>query len=141
MRAERDRVAIQAKLLRADVDRGDKIRASLPQAGKDCDTFYRESFLDGPSGYSQVETDLGAIASQAGVKTSGFTFKQKEIPDRGVTEVSITTGLEADYPAVIKFINGLERSKNFYLLDGLHLAKADTGGIRLELELHTYFRT
>lgn len=140
MRAERDRLAIRAKLLRADVDRGEKIRASLPQAGKDCETFYRESFLDAATGYSRIESDLDTIASHSGVRTSGFSFKQKEIKERGVTEISINTAVEADYPAVIQFINGVERSKNFYLLDSLHLASATTGGIRLELELHTYFR-
>lgn len=141
MRAERDRLAVQAKLLRADVERAEKIRASLPQAGKDCDAFYRESFLDAATGYSQIESDLAAIASQAGVKTSGFAFKRLEVKERGVTEISVSTGLDADYPAVVRFINGLERSKNFYLLDGLKLGSGATGGIRLELELHTYFRT
>jgi hypothetical protein len=141
MRAERDRLAIQAKLLRADVQRGQKIRASLPQAGQECDAFYRESFLDAATGYSQIERDLGSIASDAGVRTSGFTFKQTPVKDRGVTEISITTGVDADYPSIIKFINGLERSKNFYLLDRLELASATTSGVRLQLELHAYFRT
>lgn len=141
MRARRDRLAAQAKLLRADVDRGEKVRASLPQAGEDCDAFYHRAFLDSSTGYSQVVADLSAIASKAGVRTSGLTFKQQAIKDRGVTEVSISTNVEADYPAVIQFINGLERSKNFYLLDDLKLAAATAGGIRLELELHTFFRT
>jgi len=141
MRAERDRLAMQARLLRADVMRGEKIRAALPQAGRECDDFYRGSFLDAGTGYSRIEADLGSIATQAGVKTSGFSFKRTEVKDRGVTQISITTSLDADYPAVIQFINGLERSKNFYLLDNLELGNATTGGIRLELELHTYFRT
>jgi hypothetical protein len=140
MRVRRDHLAAQAKLLRADVDRGDRVRASLPQAGKDCDSFYHQTFLDASTGYSRIAADLGGIASRAGVRTSGFAFKQKEIKDRGVTEISIGTSVEADYPAVIQFINGLERSKNFYLLDGLHLTAATAGGIRLQLELHTYFR-
>jgi Type II secretion system (T2SS), protein M subtype b len=140
MRARRDHLAAQAKLLRADVDRGEKVRASLPQAGRDCEAFYHQTFLDASTGYSQIEGDLSAIASKAGVRTSGITFKQKEIKDRGVVEISIGTSVEADYPAVIQFINGLERSKNFYLLDGLHLASATAGAIRLQLELHTYFR-
>lgn len=42
---------------------------------------------------------------------------------------------------MIRFINGLERSKNFYLVDGLRLASASPGTIRLEIEMHTYFRT
>jgi hypothetical protein len=141
LRTQRDSLTLQAKKLRADVERGEKIRASLPQAGKDCDAFYQQSFLDSPTGYSRIESDLDAIATKSGVKISGFTFKQKELKDRGVTEIEITTDLDADYPAVIQFINGLERSKNFYLLDSLHLASATTGGIRLDLDLHTYFRT
>jgi hypothetical protein len=141
LRGQRDVLALQAKKLKADVDRGDKIRASLPQAGKDCDAFYQQSFLDSPTGYSRIESDLGEIATKSGVKISGYTFKQKELKNRGVTEIQITTDVDADYPAVIQFINGLERSKNFYLLDSLHLTSVSTGGIRLDLDLHTYFRT
>jgi hypothetical protein len=141
LRIERDQLALQAKKLRADVDRGNKILVDLPQAGKDCDAFYQESFLDSPTGYSRIESDLGEIAMKSGVRISGYTFKQKELKNRGVTEIEINTTLDADYPSVIQFINGLERSKNFYLLDSLHLNSVSTGGIRLDLDLHTYFRT
>jgi len=139
LRAERDRLAMQARLLGADIARGDKIRASLPQVGKDCDAFYRASFLDSATGYSQIEADLSAIAEKTGVKTSGFGFKRKDIPERGVSEISVRTSVNADYAQIIQFINGLERSKNFYLVDSLQLASSE-GSIRLELELHTYFR-
>src|ERR1700690_1559263 len=141
IRAQRDRLAIQAKLLKADVARGQKIRASLPRVKKNCDAFYNDSFLDRITGYSDIETDLDSIAAKAGVKTSGFSFKQKEVKNRGVTEISIETSVEAGYPAVIEFINGLERSKYFYLLDELQLGSASTGAIRLQIGLHTYFRT
>jgi Type II secretion system (T2SS), protein M subtype b len=139
--AERDGLAIQAKLLRDDVQRGERIRASLPKARAQCDNFFNQSFLDSASGYSRIDSDLGEIASKAGVKTTGFSFKQRPIKDRGVTEITISTSLDASYPAMIQFINGLERSKNFYLLDRLHLASATAGSLRLEIELHTYFRT
>lgn len=141
LRAERNRLATQAKLLKADVARGEKIRASLPQIKKSCDAFYDQSFLDRITGYSDIETDLDSIAAKAGVKTSGFSFKQKDVKDRGVTEIAIETSVDAGYPAVIQFINGLERSKYFYLLDNLELASATTGGIRLQIGLHTFFRT
>jgi hypothetical protein len=141
LRSERDRLALQVKLLKADVARGQKIRASLPQAGKDCDAFYKTSFLDPITGYSDIETDLDDIAAKAKVKTSGFSFKQKDVKDRGVTEISIGTNVDADYPAIIDFIDGLEHSKYFYLLDGLQLSSASTGLIRLQIGLHTYFRT
>jgi Tfp pilus assembly protein PilO len=143
LRAERNELALEAKLLRADLRRGEGIRASLPQVGNDCDAFYRQSFLDSKTGYSQIESDLEAIAQKASVRTPALSFEQEEIKDRGVTEISIKTAVEADYPSVIRFVNGLERSKNFYLVDGLRLTSATTGTgtIRLEITMHTYFRT
>jgi hypothetical protein len=128
MRADRDHLALTAKLLKADVRRAEKIRASIPQVGKDCTDFYDKTFPRAAVGYSSIENDLDSIASHAGLPISGISYKPKELPDRGVTEL-------------IRFINGLEVSKNFYLLNDLSLDSASTGGIRLQLKLHTYFRT
>jgi hypothetical protein len=63
------------------------------------------------------------------------------VKDRGVTLVTVLDSVDGDYPAIIQFINGLERSKYFYLLNDLHLDTALAGAIRLHLELRTYFRT
>jgi|SRR5580704_1023048 Tfp pilus assembly protein PilO len=141
MRAQRNRLEKEAKLLKADVARGEKIRASLPIVGKDCDVFYHDAFLDASTGYSAIESDLGNIAAKAGLKTAGLTFNQKEVKDRGVTLITISESVDGDYPAIIQFINGLERSKYFYLLNNLQLDTSNLGGIRLRLELRTYFRT
>ncbi|HYL69238.1 MAG TPA: GspMb/PilO family protein [Candidatus Limnocylindria bacterium] len=140
-RAQRDRLALQAKLLKADVERGEKIRASLPRIGKDCDSFYQDRFQGSGTGYSTIVADLGELTTKAGVKSSGLTFQQKEVKDHGVIEIGIRTSVQGDYPAIIRFISDLEHSKNFYLLDNLHLDSASTGGIRLSLDLRTYFRT
>jgi Tfp pilus assembly protein PilO len=141
MRAQRDRLAAQAKLLKADVKRGEKIRESLPQIGKDCDAFYHDRFLGASGGYSAVEADLGELTAKAGLRTSGFSFKQKDVKDHGVTEIAIQTTVSGDYSAIIRFINDLEHSKNFYLLDNLRLESASTGGIHLSLDLRMFFRT
>jgi len=141
MRADRDRLNITAKLLRADVKRADAIRVSLPQVGKDCSTFYDKTFPSAGVGYSTIESDLDSIATHAGLQASGVSFKPTTLSDRGVTELEITAQVTGDYASIIRFINGLEVSKNFYLLNDLSLDSASTGGIRLQLKLHTYFRT
>ena len=46
MRAERDAWRCRASSCEPDLDRGENIRASLPEVGGDCDEFYHESFLD-----------------------------------------------------------------------------------------------
>lgn len=141
MRARKIRLTEEAKLLRADVARGEAIRASMPKAGRQCDAFYDKAFLDSSTGYSQIEADLNSISKDAGVQTSGLKFKQKAVKGRGVTEVDVSTTLTADYPSLIRFINGIERSQDFYLLDGLALHSSQSGLVDLDLSLHTYFRT
>jgi len=53
----------------------------------------------------------------------------------------VAAAVEGDYANVINFINGLERSNNFYVLDGLSLASSTAGNLRLNLQLRTYFRS
>jgi hypothetical protein len=140
---QRDRLKIQAGLLKGDVARGTSIRQDLSGEGKEYDNFYRNAFLSTDNGYSTIEDDLGSIAAKANLRSSGISFKQKELKGRDVTEIDISDTVEGDYPAIIQFINGLEHSKNFYLLSNLRLQSANTpgGGIRLQLDLQTYFRT
>lgn len=141
MRAEVEHLTLRAKLGQAEVARDSKIRSSLPQAESDCDKFYQTAFLDEGSGYSSVDADLSSIAEKAGLRISDTTFKEKDVKTHGVKEVSIATTVEGDYSAIIQFISGLERSKNFYLLNDLQLNSAKAGAIRLQLNLRTFFRS
>lgn len=151
MRAERDHLELLAKQLKGDVDRGERIRNSMTGVTKEYDTFYRTDFESSVDGYSKIEADLGGLASRASVKSSGVAFEQKEIKGRGVQQINITDTVEGDYPSILKFINGLEQSKYFYLLSDLKLdSTATTSGggaiapgsiIRLHLDLRTYFRS
>jgi hypothetical protein len=150
MRAERDRLALLAKSLKGDVARGERIRASMSGVTNEYDSFYNSDFQGISDGYSAIEADLGSLAAKSSVKSSGVAFDQKEVKGRGVEEIKISETVEGDYPAIIKFINGLEQSKYFYLLSDLKLDLASMGGpgtgnqgslIRLHLELRTYFKT
>jgi Tfp pilus assembly protein PilO len=141
MRENLSRLQTQAKLLKADVNRGQAIRAHFPDVGRECDNFYKQQLLPASAGYSGVVADLGQLAEKAGLKTGGMGFNQKDVKDRGVTQIDITAEVEGSYSAVIQFINGLEHSKNFYLMNALELDTSSSGVIRLKLGLRTYFRT
>jgi hypothetical protein len=50
--------------------------------------------------------------------------------------------VSGDYSSVVRFVNNLEHSDTFYVLDGLALAANGSGGqLRLNLQLRTYFRS
>jgi Tfp pilus assembly protein PilO len=147
MREQRDHLEAQYKKLKGDVERGDRIKASLSQGQKEYDSFYKTAFLSTQDGYSSIESDLTELASKSGLRTTSIEFQQKEVKGRGVTDVGITETVEGNYQSIVQFINGLEHSKYFYLLKDLKLDAANTGpgsgggALRLHLELHTYFRT
>jgi Tfp pilus assembly protein PilO len=134
----------QLEVLKADIKRGESIRQLTPAIQRDCDRF-EQSLLPVGSGYSSVSAELDGIAKKAGAQIEGRGFKQKEIPKRGLEEVAIDLTVNGDYTAVVHFLNGLQRSKNLYLVDGLALAsdtqnQSANGPIKVSVHMKTYFR-
>jgi len=140
MHAERTALETKAKLLKADIARGEKIRKNMPDVGKEADRFYQQELPSATKGYSGIVEDLGEIASKAGLKTSATKFSEAPVKGRGVTQIAIADSVEGNYASVLQFITGLERSKSFYLLDDLSLDGVEAGHLHLTLELRTYFR-
>ena len=141
---QRDSLREQHALLLDDVTRARAIRARLPKVKGECDNFVRERLRTASGGYSVVLSDLDQIAAGAGLRTSTRSFRQVQQGGRSgprdIVEVGVTAAVEGDYASLVRFINGLERSPNFYLLDSLALGSTTGGVIRLNLELRTYFR-
>jgi hypothetical protein len=134
----------QHDLLRADIKRAQEIRDKMPAIQKDCDQFER-SLFPATTGYSSVTAELGDTANKAGIHLADLTFKQTDIANRGLKEVLMDATVSGDYKHVIQFLNGMQRSKNLYEVDGLSLAsetstQTPTGVIKVTLHLKTYFR-
>lgn len=130
-----------AKLLSADVQRGQAIEKRIPDLATECSGFYQRDLLPVSSGYTSVVADIGRMFREAGVQSSGLKFSEDNVKDRGLEEVKISSGVEGDYPALIRLLEALERSPHFYLLDELSLSSDKSGMVKLDLKLRTYFRT
>jgi Tfp pilus assembly protein PilO len=147
-RAPEIQIALEAKrrnLLKGDIKRAQDIRDNIPTTQKDCDHFER-SLFPASAGYSTVRSELGATAQKSGVQIEGEIFKQAEISNRGVTELSVDATVTGNYKSVIGFLNGLQRSANLYVVDSLTLGtdnvnQASANVIKVALHLRTYFRT
>jgi type IV pilus assembly protein PilO len=146
--APQQQLAVETKqhnLLKADIKRAQDIRDNIPAIQKDCDHF-EQSLFPASSGYSAVRSELGVTARKSGIQLEDLSFKQTEIANRGMTEVTIDATVNGDYKSVIGFLNGLQRSANLYAVDALTLAsenanQASANVIKVALHLRTYFRT
>ncbi len=130
----------QRDLLAADVARGERIRRELPTVDQQSAAFFMDQLPPAAKAYSAIVDNLGEVASAAGLRAGDVTFNQHAADKRGVLLVEIGATVNGDYPSVVRFINGLERSNNFYVLDELSLAAGSGGNLRLNLRLRTYFR-
>ncbi|HME32860.1 MAG TPA: hypothetical protein VKG65_08930 [Terriglobales bacterium] len=108
----------------------------LKQASQDIVTFDDERF---PAQYSAVAEELGKLAADTGVHFAGLRYDEKGATIEGLRKLNVEITLSGDYLQEVKFINGLERDKMFFLIDGVNLAEQQ-GVVRLQLKLETYLR-
>ena len=135
------RLDMLEKSFRADNARLERFRTELPTDEKQWDTFFDTQFRPAGAGYSAISEDLGRLSRSAGLTSDNITFHQHNPDARGLMEVEISTAIEGDYSSLISFLDKLEHSANFYVLDSLALAFSSQGKIRLNLQLRTFFRT
>lgn len=139
--------AKQLEIMKADIKRAQKIKADVPQNQKDCDKF-ENSLFPASSGYSLVEAELGEIAKVSAVRIDDVGFHAKEIPNHVVANLSaidIDVTVSGSYANIVRFVNGLQRSKNVYEVNSLSIASdAQTQGggsfLKITLRMRTYFR-
>lgn len=142
-----DQQTFQLRALKGDIDNAVRIKNDMPIARHECDEF-EQSLPPESTGYSSMTSEFDGIAGKSGLQIVSLTNKPKELEKRGLTEVTVEVNVNGDYSSVVKFVNGLQRSKSFYILDGLALSAEGQSGqtrtaggpIRVTLHLRTYFR-
>jgi Tfp pilus assembly protein PilO len=116
-----DAITIQMESLKENIQKAQEIKDKMPQTKNDCDAF-EKSLPPESEGSSSMAAELDDIAKKAGLHVEGFSFKPKQLPDHGVTEEGIDATISGDYAAVARFVNALQRSQKFYIMDGLALS-------------------
>jgi Tfp pilus assembly protein PilO len=142
--AEFDEQNIKLAVLQGDILSAQKIKDDMPSTKHDCEKFERSLPVTSASS-SAIASEFDEIAKKSNLKIDALTSHPKEIANRGMTEFTIEATVTGDYGSVVRFVNGLQRSQRFYVLDGLALAtdaqnQAAQGPIRVALHLRTYFR-
>jgi Tfp pilus assembly protein PilO len=131
-------------LLKKDIQRAQEIRGRIPVIQKDCDAFEHSLFPES-TGYSAVSAELGALAAKSGLRLDSRSFNPKTVKGRDLTELAINAQVTGDYHGVVRFLNGLQRSTNFYAVEGLSAhssarLQGASGALQVTVHIKTYFR-
>ncbi len=112
------------------------VDAKLQDSDTEAQKFYTDRL---PYAYSDVAASIGTIAKETNVRWSRASYVQA-ISEDGVTELRIDGAVTGDYVSVAHFINAMERSKSFFLIENLALTGAQGGLVNLQLRIGTYIR-
>jgi type IV pilus assembly protein PilO len=107
-----------------------KVGLSRTQA----DAFYTARF---PNAYSTISATINDLATKNSVRLTSLAYTPtRALP--GLAELRMDASLSGEYAPLMHFINGLERSKTFFLINGLTLTGSQGGLVNLRLRLITY---
>jgi type IV pilus assembly protein PilO len=108
--------------------------AKVVKANTQAQDFYAGRF---PSAYSTITASLDDLATKNSVRRTRTSYVQTP-GVAGLVEVRIDTSLSGEYAPLMHYINGLERSKTFFIINGLTLTGQQGGTVNLRLRLTTY---
>jgi len=100
--------------------------------------FYAERI---PTGYSAISQALIDTAQQNQVQVSAVRYEPKGTDIPGLQRVNIAAQFTGDYGNEMKFINAMERSKMFFVINSVDLGGAEGGKVRLEIHFETFLRS
>jgi len=131
------------RLLRADVKRAREIQQEIPKTKADCELF-ENSLPAAGTGYSIISAELQDLSQKSGSQLSSMSFHPADKSSHGITEVALDASISGDYKSVVQFVNGLQQSKNHYVVDNLSLAneagRGSKSSLRVNLHLRSYLK-
>jgi hypothetical protein len=92
--------------------------------------------------YSTVLGELDAIATQTGMKSKDALLGLDAIQGTDSLDVmTITASFEGPYPSLVKFVNLLDKSKRFLIIESLAATPQQNGNIlQVTLKLNTFVK-
>ncbi len=92
-------------------------------------------------GASTLYSELDRIATEAGVKQLPGTYNEQDIEGSdSMKMVSVTEGCEGSYASLAKFINLLDKSPRFLIIENLATAapRQNGGALNVQIKIDTF---
>ena len=92
-----------------------------------------------PPNYSSIDERINELEVASGVRLTRVQYTQGK-PISGLTEISVDINLSGDYPAIMRFVNNIERNPIFFLIRTMSFTGAQAGLVNLRMQLSTWLR-
>ncbi len=124
-------------LRRLETVQGDK--ESLDRILLNLDTFYFDVLSTREERMNPVRDEITQLARQFNVNLTKRSYPAQEYADMGVYEFKIRFPLRGRFEDVGKFIDRIENSENFLVIDRITLRSDESRMLQLTFDLSTFF--
>ena len=124
----------EVEKLRENFERVVGGRASL-------DKFYADVLSTKQNRLISFQREVRGIANQFNINVETISYPRETYPKDKVTKFSATMPLTGSYENLREFIDTVEHSENFIVIEAIQLANSKEGGVilGLSIQLSTYF--
>jgi Tfp pilus assembly protein PilO len=92
-----------------------------------------------PPNYSTISSRIGALEVASGVRLTRVQYTQGA-PGSHLTKISMDASITGEYPAIMRFINSLERDPIFFVIEDMTLTGQQGGTVSLRMQVSTWLR-
>jgi hypothetical protein len=140
---QRQEASLQQQLssMRKRIDADKALVDKMQKARKDKDDFLAKYVAEERLGASTLYEELNRIATEAGVKQLPVTFNQQDIEGSDAFKMfTVTEGYEGSYASLAKFINLVDKSPHFLIIESLNTAapQQGAGALNVQLKIDTF---
>jgi Tfp pilus assembly protein PilO len=121
--------------LQLQVERLERQSANLAQ-------FYDAILADKVSRMTAIQRGIRMLSTQFNVNPESVSYGPTYLPVADLVQFDVSFPLRGSYESLRQFVQRVESSEHFLVIDDISLADSREGGVSLNLNvrLHTYFR-
>ena len=122
-----------------------KLRALVKKvetARSEQESFMQEHFIDRASSSSTIIGEIDGMATKAGLQDKGNSYDLEPIEGSdSISMLTVTTNYEGSYKAIVEFVNLVDRSDRFLIIDNISAAPLQTAGVlSVRVKMNTFVR-
>lgn len=131
----------QIEQRRASVEKLEAATERVESATETGDGLLEQLTLDRQTTYSTLLSELVEASDEAGVQFRETSFETVEVEgNEAFGRLRVSANFRGNYENLVQFLNRLDRSEQFLIIEQLGAAPSDEGGLRFSIRIDTFVR-
>lgn len=139
--AEQERLAAELAQKTETLEGLERAEARVVENASAASEFWTDTVRTRVPGLTEAWEEIDRLATESNV-VKGRTGYDRDLLDVGLEQIKATMPVEGSYFDLVRFINRLERSERFFLVDEVRLSQRETDDatIRLDCSISFYLK-